>query len=193
MILRIWKNRKNLSEPEVIALCKKDPDAFGILYDRYFEAIFRFIYQRLGKNEEEAADLTQQTFIKAMHFIDKYEDRGLPFQSWLYRIAQNEVNQFFRKNKQVREVEITDKNVHALFEEIQNGQQGKKDELDLLIQILNAIDQENLDLIELRFFQNLSFKEIAEMYQISEANAKMRIYRILDKINQQWKARYENI
>jgi RNA polymerase sigma-70 factor (ECF subfamily) len=56
-----------------------------------------------------------------------------------------------------------------------------------LMEQLNELPQENLDLIELRFFQELSFKEIAEIYSITEANAKMRIYRILEKMNKNWK------
>jgi RNA polymerase sigma-70 factor (ECF subfamily) len=59
--------------------------------------------------------------------------------------------------------------------------------LDQLIEIINNLDETQADLIELRFFQELSFKEIADIYQISEANAKMRIYRLLEKINTNWK------
>jgi RNA polymerase sigma-70 factor (ECF subfamily) len=55
-----------------------------------------------------------------------------------------------------------------------------------LVQKLNELPQENRDLIELRFFQDMSFKEIADIYSISEANAKMRIYRILEKMNTNW-------
>ena len=51
---------------------------------------------------------------------------------------------------------------------------------------LNGLPQESIDLIELRFFQELSFKEIADIYSITEANAKMRIYRILEKMNKNW-------
>jgi RNA polymerase sigma-70 factor (ECF subfamily) len=50
------------------------------------------------------------------------------------------------------------------------------------------MEQEHLDLIELRFFQEMSFKEIAEIYNITEANAKMRVYRILEKLKNKWTA-----
>jgi RNA polymerase sigma-70 factor (ECF subfamily) len=52
------------------------------------------------------------------------------------------------------------------------------------VELLNTLKPEQLDLIELRFFQQLSFKEIADIYSITEANAKMRIYRILEKMQQ---------
>jgi RNA polymerase sigma-70 factor (ECF subfamily) len=61
----------------------------------------------------------------------------------------------------------------------------ESDQEKLMLQ-LNGLPQESIDLIELRFFQELSFKEIADIYSITEANAKMRIYRILEKMNKNW-------
>ena len=69
---------------------------------RFFDSVFK----RLGGDEEVAGDLTQQTFIKAMAHLGKYEDRGFPFSSWLYRIAQNEVSMFFRQQKKNYSVSI---------------------------------------------------------------------------------------
>ena len=60
------------------------------------------------------------------------------------------------------------------------------DDQERLIEAINGLKQEHQDLIELRFFQELSFKEIAEIYDITEANAKMRTYRILEKIGKMW-------
>ena len=59
--------------------------------------------------------------------------------------------------------------------------------IEKLMEMINNLGQEQLDLIELRFFQELSFKEIAEIYSITEANAKMKVYRILEKMNLKWK------
>jgi RNA polymerase sigma-70 factor, ECF subfamily len=174
------------NEAKQIELAQKDHRHFGPLYEHYFEQLFRFIFKRLGGNEEVAGDLVQQTFIKAMANIAKYEDRGLPLSAWLYRIAQNEVNLFFRSEKKNYTVEISDRQLITILEE--NGESStKQEDLDQLIEIINNLDDVQTDLIELRFFQELSFKEIAEIYQISEANAKMRIYRLLEKINTNWK------
>lgn len=97
--MRTKKNISKLPESEIIVLAQKDRKHFGILYDNYFDEIFRFVFKRLGGKEAIAGDLTQQTFIKAMANLEKYEDRGFPFSSWLYRIAQNEVAMFFRSQK----------------------------------------------------------------------------------------------
>ncbi|MFT5779304.1 MAG: RNA polymerase sigma-70 factor (ECF subfamily) [Crocinitomicaceae bacterium] len=182
------KNIKQLSESEVIALAKKDQTYFGALYDNYFEQIFRFIFKRLGGNEAVSGDLTQQTFMKAMANLEKYEDRGLPFSSWLYRIAQNEVSMHFRKQKKAFTVPIDENRVMDVATEASlDTQYMTSDQQEKLISKLNNLDAAQLDLIELRFFQELSFKQIAEIYKITEANAKMRTYRILERINKTWK------
>ncbi len=173
-------------ESKQIELAKKDHRYFGVLYERYFEQIYRFIFKRLGGNEEVSGDLVQQTFMKAMANIGKYEDRGLPFSAWLYRIAQNEVNMFFRSEKKSYSVEITDRQLLNLLEESGEGGVTQED-LDQLIEIINDLEESQADLLELRFFQELSFKEIADIYGISEANAKMKTYRLLEKIKNNWK------
>ena len=181
------KRNKELTESEIIRLAKTDRKYFGVLYNNYFEAIFRFVFKRLGGDEAIAGDLTQQTFIKAMANMDRYEDRGLPFSSWLYRIAQNEVSMHFRSSKKecnvpIDEGRITDMATEAKLE----VQYMSMDEQEKLVDLLNELPEEHLDLIELRFFHQLSFKQIAEIYTISEANAKMRTYRILERINKMW-------
>ena len=180
------KNSIQLSDSELIQLAKVKRADFGVLYERYFNAIFRFIFKRIGGDEASTGDLTQQTFMKAMASLDKYEDRGLPFCSWLYRIAQNEVNLFFRANKKDFTLEIEDKQVLLILEEANLGNYMSIEDQEKLVQKLNDLPQENKDLIELRFFQDMSFKEIADIYSITEANAKMRIYRILEKMNTNW-------
>ncbi|MDX1627179.1 MAG: sigma factor, partial [Fulvivirga sp.] len=77
-------------ENEWVEEAKRDPQAFGKLYDRYFEGIFQFILRRTD-DESLTADLCSQTFLKALQHIKKYEHRGVPFSAWLYRIASNEV------------------------------------------------------------------------------------------------------
>lgn len=174
------------SEAELIELAKTDEYYFGQLYETYFERIFRFVFKRLGGNEAVAGDLTQQTFLKAMANIKRYEDRGLPFSSWLYRIAQNEVSMFFRAQKVVQTVDIEENKIKDLFSEANIEGYMSEEDQEKLIDLLNGMDQDHLDLIELRFFQEMSFKEIAEIYSITEANAKMRVYRILEKLHKKW-------
>jgi RNA polymerase sigma-70 factor (ECF subfamily) len=174
-----------MSDSEIVALAKNDQVYFGELYERYFEQIFRFVFKRLGGKENEAGDITQQTFMKAMANLGKYEDRGLAFSSWLYRIAQNEVNMYFRKSKGNYTIEIEERKLKDLWNEAEINYMSEEDQ-EQLVDLLNNLDQEHLDLLELRFFQEMSFKEIADIYSITEPNAKMRVYRILEKLNKKW-------
>ena len=176
-----------MTESEQIALARQDHRYFGALYERYFEQMYRFIFKRLGGDEEMAGDLVQQTFIKAMANLEKYEDRGFPFSAWLYRIAQNEVNMYFRAQKKHYFVEISDRQLGGLFAETMGEQRFSQEDMEQLVTIINNLEETQLDIIELRFFQEMSFREIADIYSITEANAKMRLYRLLEKIKQQWK------
>lgn len=166
-------------EEEYINAAKKDPKNFEPLYKKYFEAIFRFVYQRLD-DKNAANDITQQTFINALVNIKKYENRGLPFASWLYRIALNELNKWFRTQKTSRTINIETAGVESLFEEIE--EQPYQEYNTKLKKILTELEPNNLLLIEMRFFEKRSFKEMGNILNITENNAKVRLYRLLDKI-----------
>lgn len=160
-------------------------NAFGLIYDKYFEQIYLFIYKRV-QDEAVAGDVCQEAMLKAMHNVAKYEFRGIPFSAWLYRIASNEVNLFFRRNKKIMTVEVEEKHVQTIMEEIEIGDADKIDNQEKLMIVLSELKPEYAEIIELRFFIKYSFKEIADFYEISEANAKMRLYRILEKIKKNW-------
>lgn len=181
------KKLTKLTERELLALAKQSDHAFGELYQRNFDKVFRFTFKRLGGNESLSNDITQQTFIKAFAAIKKYEDKGYALSTWLIRIAQNEINQFFRKQKKAFTVEVEERHVVTFMDFMELGEKNDTNKQEFLINTLNNLKQEHLDLIELRFFQEKSFKEIAQIYDITEANAKMRIYRIIEKIKKEVK------
>ena len=167
------------SEQLVVEAAKKDPAKFAPLYDKYYEQIFRFIFQRLD-DKEQAFDATQQTFLKALNNLPKYEYRGVPFASWLYRIASSEVNNLFRAEKAQRTVNIESVSIYGIIEEISES---KVDEYhDKIVGIISELPEEELQLIEMRFFEKRAFKEIAEILDMTENNAKVKTYRILDKL-----------
>jgi len=166
-------------------MAKKDRNAFALIYDKYFERIYLFIYKRVG-DEAAAGDICQDAMLKAMFNIHKYEFRGVPFSAWLYRIASNEVNLYFRKKKKMLTVEVEEKHVKVLMHEVKIETIEIEDDQEKIISILNSLKPEYTEIIELRFFMEYSFKEIAEFYSITEANAKMRLYRILEKVKKNW-------
>ncbi len=167
------------TEQAVVEAAKKDPKKFAGLYDKYYEQIFRYIYQRVD-DKEQAFDATQQVFIKALESLHKYEFRGVPFASWLYRIASSEVNNVYRAQKH-RTVNIDSIGVYGMMEEMEESKIEKYH--DKIVDIIGQeLPEDELQLIEMRFFEKRSFKEIGEILNITENNAKVKTYRILEKL-----------
>lgn len=171
-------------ELQQIEDAKKDPRKFEVLYNRYHEQIFRYLYARVD-NKHLASDLTSQVFYKAMLNIENYSFKGVPFASWLYRISFNEMNMHFRKDSKNRTVNIETEHIGELFEEIE--EEIYSEEKEKLAKILTKLNDEQLSLIEMRFFEKKSFKDIADIVGITENNAKVKVYRTLDKIKKHFK------
>ena len=127
------------------------------------------------------ADITSQIFLKALTQIKKYEPRGLPFSAWLFRIALNECSNFFRKTKRDRLVSLDSTSVGELFEDL-TAEQGLDDLRRKLPEMLQRLSADDLQLIELRYFEQRPFREVGDILGITETYAKVRVYRILDKM-----------
>lgn len=164
----------------IIELAKKDMKNFAPLYDKYYEQIFRYTYQRLN-SKETAFDVTSQVFLKVMTKLKDYEHRGLPFTSWLYRIAKSELNNQFNKDKNSRTINIKQEHIVDLFEELKeyNDNEALRNQL---MKGLRELKENQLLIIEMRFFEKRSFKEIGEILDITENNAKVKLYRALDQL-----------
>jgi RNA polymerase sigma-70 factor (ECF subfamily) len=164
----------------LVQAVQKNPARFSSLYTRYYEQIFRFTYQRTA-DEEISADLSSQTFLKAYENIAKYQHRGVPFSAWLYTIALNEVNQYFRKTNKNRVVTLEENYVNNLKYEFDN-----KEELEINIAMLGKVIQllkpDELILIELRYFEERPFKEVGDILGITETNAKVKVHRLVQKM-----------
>lgn len=167
-------------EKIIIELAKKDMRKFAPIYDKYYEQIFRYAYQRLN-SKQTAFDVTSQVFLKAMTKLKDYEHRGLPFTSWLYKIAKSELNNEFTKNKKSRTINIKEEYIKDLFVEIKTTDNVENLRLQL-ISGLEQLKESDLTLIEMRYFEKRSFKEIGEILEITENNAKVKLYRALDKL-----------
>jgi RNA polymerase sigma-70 factor (ECF subfamily) len=167
-----------------VQAAQQNPAKFRVLYQRYYEPIFRFVFKRTI-DEVLAADLTSQVFLKAMQKIDKYVFKGVPFSAWLFRIASNEIAQHFRKQNKSRVVALEERTAHDLEDEYED-----KADLDININLLKSVIQdlkpEEVELLELRFFEKRPFKEVADILDITENNAKVKIYRLLQKMKKRF-------
>ncbi len=184
-IIRMDVSNRTISTDKInqewleIQAAQKNPARFGVLYNRYYEPIFRYIYRRCLE-EDVTADICSQVFLKAMQKINKYQFKGVPFSAWLYRIASNEISQHYRNQKKTRTVAIEDSNIGDMFEEMEiNELEPYKEKL---LAALDNLTPKDLQLIEMRFFEQRPFKEIAEILEITESNAKVKTYRLLNRM-----------
>jgi RNA polymerase sigma-70 factor (ECF subfamily) len=113
--------------------------------------------------------------------LSQFKFKGTPFSSWLYRIALNEINMMYRKDKVQRSIKTDEQELKSVIQEISPDddidEQYKKVE-----EVLNDFAEEDVQLIELRFFEKRAFKEIGDILNMTENNAKVKLYRLLDKL-----------
>lgn len=174
-------------EWQEVQAAQQNPAHFRVLYNRYYEPIFRFVYKRTV-DEALSADLTAQVFLKALQNLSNYTFKGVPFSAWLFRVASNEIAQYYRIQQKKRVVTLEEERVKDIVDEYDD-----KAELELNIHLLKEIMQElkeeEVELLELRFFEQRPFKEVAQILDITENNAKVKIYRLLQKMKKKFAKR----
>lgn len=166
-------------EYAILERSRRNPNAFGELYEKYFDRIFNFIYRQTD-DEALSGDLCSQTFLNALKNLQRYEFRGVPFSAWLYKIASNEVNKHYRKLKQDKVFSLEEVRVRELID--QSNEDWDEELIQQLLRFLKALPTDMLQVLELRFFEDKNFKEIAFILDITESGAKMRTYRALDRL-----------
>jgi len=172
-------------EHDIVDKAKKNVRDFAPIYKKYHAPILQFVYLRLD-DKDLAIDVAQQVFLKAIENLQKYEFRGLPFSSWLYRIAINELNQLFRKNKKMRTINLNESITSDLIHEMEDEEFAlHKERLAIILKKISAAE---FQLIEMRFFEKRPFVEIGELLDITENNAKVKTYRAIQKLKILFKA-----
>jgi RNA polymerase sigma-70 factor (ECF subfamily) len=168
------------AELHIIRRAKDDPSVFGLLYEKYHPAIFLFIERRIG-DADTAGDLASQVFLKAMLSLGNYQFRGVPFSAFLYRIASNQINEFYRSTQKERVISLDEAPLQRFLEDA-SPEKPISDALALLQILLQELEEEEVQMLELRFFEERSFKEVAFILNITENNAKVRAHRIVEKL-----------
>jgi RNA polymerase sigma-70 factor, ECF subfamily len=156
-----------------------DPEAFGQLYERYVGRIYNYVYFRTG-NPYDAEDLTARVFFRAMHHIKNYQNRGLPFSAWLYRIAHNLVANWHRDNSRRKEIPLDD----SLFsyhtqDQLPEAALLQNEEREKLITIIRRLSADRQQLLILKFIDRMSNAEIGQIMGKSEGAVKSLYHRTL--------------
>jgi RNA polymerase sigma-70 factor (ECF subfamily) len=173
-------------EKELIKRAKRDPEAFGKIYDENYPRIFGYILKRVA-DINIAKDITSQTFLKALKNLWKFKWRNIPFSAWLYRIANNEIANFFRKRKSklipLDKVSEPSSNSNPLTEIIAAEKQLQKHKDFLKMQEeISKLSIKYQEVITLRFFEKKKIREISEILDKKEGTVKSLIHRGLEKL-----------
>ena len=169
----------SLDEAKLIEAAQNDPGAFGPLYERYVDRIYRYAYRRVG-NHADAEDVTSQTFQQALAALPGYEWRGVPFGAWLYRIAANVISRRGRTSSR----EVTVEDVTSLSQERAGVDEDPAEivaerQEDELTEALRQLPVDQQRVIVLRFSHGMKSREIGEVMGRSEGAVKQLLHRAM--------------
>ena len=175
-------------EKQLVGRAKNDPVAFGELYDRYYSRILGYIIKRTA-NIELAQDITSEVFFKALNNLHKFHWRDIPFSAWLYRIANNEIANHFRKNGQ-RQLDLEKISNSMAYAELSpesellaaEAELKKHEDFLILHRNIAKLSNRYQEVISLRYFENKRINEIAEILGKQEGTIKSLLHRGLEKL-----------
>jgi RNA polymerase sigma-70 factor (ECF subfamily) len=157
---------------------------FEKIYDVFYAKIYNYVYYRL-LNREAAEDVVGAVFLKAMENIHHFDGKRACIATWLFRIAANAVNDYFRRSKRAVYVSLEDVELSAGDAA---GDQALDDEdLEKLRVCLNTLDDRARTVIALRYWGGFSYAEIAEQTGLTEKNVSVVLSRAMTKLKEFWK------
>ena len=177
-----------MTEIELLSRIKSNPHEFSELFKLYYKPIFGYIFRRTG-NFDNTADIAADTFLKAFTHIKSYNYKGISIKVWLYRIATNEVNMYFRQQRKQNSVfrpldfdnkELLKNYLHQDKEQLEAELQNHKQFLAVL-KALKTLPDKYQGVISLRYFEGKD-KEIAEILNLSNGTLKSLLSRGLEKL-----------
>lgn len=170
--------------PELIARARNDRAAFGDLYDLYLPRVYGFC-RKYSATREEAEDLTAETFERALAAITRYEDRDVPLSKWLLRIAHNLI--LNRSRRAGRETGLVDPT--ALPADGRHLDDWH--EAHWLLTLVRSLPGDHREVVRLRFYEDLPFREVAARMGRSEGAVKQLLLRALQRLHVQIRAETE--
>ncbi len=169
-------------QEQLISSCQNgEPENFGGLYNAYVRKIYDFLYYRT-MHKETAEDLTSLTFTKALERINSYSASKGSFSAWLYQIARNSLIDNYKQTRPTDPAETLEN--FAGKDNLETQIEAKLN-LEKVQKFLNTLDEEKREVVTLRVWDGLSYKEISEVLGKSEASCKMIFSRTLEKLNKE--------
>ena len=180
-------------EEKLVRQARKSPDAFAQLYDQYYPKIFGYVLRR-SANIEVAQDITSETFLKALGKLWQFRWRNVSFSSWLYKIATNEINQYFRKAEYKKSISLEElqeqgfelPSSHDPEGELIEAQEKLEQHQDFLEiqEKISRLSAKYQEVIALRFFEKKQINEIAEILGKREGTIKSLLHRAVEQLRE---------
>lgn len=161
-------------ERSLIEAAQKDPSRFAELYEAHFERVYAYVVRRV-RDRHAAEDLTSEVFHQALANLGRFEWRGVPFVAWLLRIARNEIVD--RGRRGAREVLVADPDERADEAGHPDVEQHAR-----LFRLVRALPADQRRVIELRFVEQKSIREVAEEMGRSEGAVKQLQFRGIEAL-----------
>jgi len=172
---------ENTLEHQLIDRAKRDPEAFGPLYDQNFDKIYSYIQRKTG-DRQLAEDLTAETFTKALANIGKFQSTSQPFVAWLYRIASNLVADYYRARKKI---EPHDEQIQiASADPTPEDAALLLDDQQAVARAIQSLSPDQQDVVLMRFSGGLKLKEIARAVGKTEGAVKALMFRALSSLKE---------
>lgn len=172
----------NLSDNALMLKVKNgDIDKMGMLYERYYGQLYRFLYN-MTRQKELSEDMVQNVFLRMLKYPDGFMGHG-EFKTWMYHIARNTVYDHFRKVKRSpahSDLKIYEERIEG--EQYTDTQIEKEQELKILETAMEKLSDENRELLILCRFQELKYHEIALILNTTEGAVKVRVHRALNQL-----------
>ncbi|MGI6588776.1 MAG: RNA polymerase sigma factor [Peptococcia bacterium] len=172
-----------VDEQKLLQRIKVDKQAFLVVYDQHFSQIYNYIFYRTF-NQADAEELTSQTFLAALENIDRYEYRNIPILVWLYKIAANEVVDFYRRKRATLECEWKETDSLRDSESSPETVYLHKSEKEQLSSYLQTLAPRQQEALILRYRHDLSYKEISEIMEKTEGAIKQLLHRGLKNLRE---------
>ncbi len=170
----------HLSDEALVIECKKDQQYFAELVERYVPKLTHYIRRRSAATSDDIDDLLQNIFIKVYRNINEYDTRLL-FSSWIYRIAHNEMIDWYRREKRRATLSFDD-DAHDIMSKLFTEEDhitrfSNEEQKAAMVQLLNKLDDKYKEILLLRFFEEKSYEEIADILRIPPGTVAVRINR----------------
>lgn len=178
----------DLDEPTLVEQARQDPEAFGELYRRNVDRIYTYIFYRVG-NTADAEDLTARTFYQALSHLSRYQDQGIPFVAWLYRIAHNLVANHHRARGYWKTTSLEDVELPAGAKDNPERVALANERRRALWAAISRQPEDRQRLLILKFADRLSNEEIGRLMGRTESSIKSLYFRTLKALKADLEAR----